>query len=46
MNAQQAGGYTNFERTQFMKFFSSREDWQKKGGAPWDFSLGAPRSLY
>jgi dihydroorotate dehydrogenase (fumarate) len=26
MNAQQAGGYTNFERTQFMKFFSSRED--------------------
>jgi dihydroorotate dehydrogenase (fumarate) len=26
MNAQQAGGYTNFERTQFMKYFSSREE--------------------
>jgi dihydroorotate dehydrogenase (fumarate) len=26
MNAQQAGGYTQFERTQFMKYFSSRED--------------------
>jgi dihydroorotate dehydrogenase (fumarate) len=26
MNAQQAGGYTNFERTQFMKYFSGREE--------------------
>jgi dihydroorotate dehydrogenase (fumarate) len=26
MNAQEAGGYTNFERTQFMKYFSGREE--------------------